>query len=295
MIKDDKIIYFKIDNVLIFKIITEILNNLINEVNWIFTKNKEGEGEINISTTDSSKTIFLKTKLNKNIFKDFHCRENKYELGINIETFNKILKLIDKDINSIYFYILENDKDNLIIKIKGKDSKKTTYSMKLVDIEQENRKNNEIEFDKKIDMIGDEFHKLCKEMNIFADYMSIKCSSNNVVFSCEGISTKRNTVYKNGENDLVITNNTKKEIKGMYELKNIQIFNKCTNLSDNFSLYMKQNFALVIVYTIKEIGNINVAFSPIQEEDLNNLLYSYSDDEDEIEIIGNNSDQLVED
>ena len=54
----------------------------------------------------------------------------------------------------------------------------------------------------------------------------------------------------------------------MYEIKNIQLFSKCINLSKDFAIYMKQNFALIAIYTIEDIGNISVAFSPIQEEDL---------------------------
>ena len=81
----------------------------------------------------------------------------------------------------------------------------------------------------------------------------------------------------------------------MYEIKNIQLFSKCINLSKDFAIYMKQNFALVAIYTIEDIGSISVAFSPIQEEDLNNILYSYSDDEDEIDLISNNNNKLLED
>ena len=295
MILEDKILYFKIDNVLIFKTLTETLNSLISDVNWNFIKDKDEDPRLEIATTDSSKTIYFKSKFNKNIFKSFHCTENNYKIGINLDIFNKILKLIDKDINTVYFYILENDKDNLIIKIKGKDKKKTTYNMKLIELDEDHRKNNEIKFDKKIDIPGDEFHKLCKEMSIFADYLSINCSTKNIKFSCEGISTKRNTVYKNGEDNIEIINNNNQDVKGMYEIKNIQLFSKCINLSKDFAIYMKQNFALVAIYTIEDIGNISVAFSPIQEEDLNNILYSYSDDEDEIDLISNNNNKLLED
>jgi proliferating cell nuclear antigen len=189
---------------------------------------------------------------------------------------------------------LKSDKDNLIIKIKGKDKKKTTYSMKLVDLEQEKRKNMELIFDKKIVIPGDEFHKLCKEMNVFAEYISINCNNKNIKFSCSGISTSRETVYKNGEDNIEIIDSNNKINKGMYEIKNIQLFNKCINLSENFSFYMRDNFPLLIIYTIENIGTINVALSPIQEEDLNNILYSYSDDEDELELKTNNDNQLFD-
>jgi len=56
---------------------------------------------------------------------------------------------------------------------------------------------------------------------------------------------------------------------------------------------MKNDFALTIIYTIATLGTITIALSPVKEENIKNISYSYSDDEDELEIIGGESNHLI--
>jgi hypothetical protein len=55
---------------------------------------------------------------------------------------------------------------------------------------------------------------------------------------------------------------------------------------------MKNNFALTYVFNFNEYGSLSVILSPVNEEHINNQLYDYSDDEDDIELINNNSNIL---
>jgi hypothetical protein len=55
---------------------------------------------------------------------------------------------------------------------------------------------------------------------------------------------------------------------------------------------MKNDFALTIIYTIATLGTITIALSPIKEENIKNISYSYSDDEDNIDVIGDNIKKL---
>jgi hypothetical protein len=55
---------------------------------------------------------------------------------------------------------------------------------------------------------------------------------------------------------------------------------------------MKNDFALTIIYTIATLGTITIALSPIKEENIKNISYSYSDDEDDIDVIGNTKQSI---
>ena len=55
---------------------------------------------------------------------------------------------------------------------------------------------------------------------------------------------------------------------------------------------MKNDFALTIIYTIATLGTITIALSPIKEENIKNISYSYSDDEDDVNVIGNNTNKI---
>lgn len=328
---DDKILYFRIRKVQLIKILTETLNNMTSEVVWTFTKSEPKNPKtfigMEISTPDPSKTIFFKCKFNSKLFKSYYCEPEKYNLGISLENLNKIFKLVDKDDSLIYFSVDKNDEQNLIINIGTREKKnKTTYKLKLVTTQQSNKQSTKIDFEKKINMSSDEFHKLCKEMNIFSEYLNINCSSKKVIFSCQGTCANRSSIYQNGEDDLVITgideeeeededekkneedeeestssskkdkkkDNKKSRVIGNFELKNIILFNKFTSVCSTFTIYMKNNYALVLIYDIDKYGSITISFSPIQEDTIRNIAYSYSDDEDELDM-KNNGQNILED
>jgi len=182
------------------------------------------------------------------------------------------------------------------MEIENQDKKsKTFYKLKLMDLDQQQKKTSKIDFDVKITMPSGEFHKLCREMNNIAEYVEIKCTSKNIIFTCKGDCAERSTIYKSEEGGLNISNENKKNqniVQGIYELKNIVLFTKCATLCNDIQIYMKNDFALTIIYTIATLGTITIALSPIKEENIKNISYSYSDDEDDIDVIGNTKQSI---
>jgi Na+-translocating ferredoxin:NAD+ oxidoreductase RNF subunit RnfB len=130
-----------------------------------------------------------------------------------------------------------------------------------------------------------------------AEYVDIKCTSKNIIFTCKGDCAERSSIYKSEEGGLNISNENKKNhniVQGIYELKNIVLFTKCANLCPDIEIFMKNDFALTVVYSIATLGTITIALSPVKEENIKNISYSYSDDEDELEIIGGGANILNE-
>lgn len=282
-----KILFLKTAYVIPFKTLTEVLSNVLTETTWVFTapdlKNPDKFVGLEIATADTTRTIYIKVRLDAQEFQPYFCKYEKFELGICLQNLYKLLKSVDKD-DTMSLYVEENDKQSLIIEIENEDKKsKTFYKLKLLDLNQQNKKTTKIEFDIKITMPSGEFHKLCREMNNIAEYVDIKCTSKNIIFTCKGDSAERSTIYKSEEGGLNISNENKKQhniVQGVYELKNIVLFTKCAHLCNDISIYMKNDFALTIIYTIATLGTITIALSPVKEENIRNISYSYSDDED---------------
>lgn len=283
-----KILFLKTAYVIPFKTLTEVLSNVLTETTWVFTAPDENNPDkfvgLEIATADTSRTIFIKVRLDANEFQPYFCKYDKFELGICLQNLYKLLKSVDKE-DTMSMYVEENDKQNLIIEIENEEKKsKTFYKLKLLDLNQQHKKTAKIEFDIKITMPSNEFHKLCKEMSTIAEYVDIKCTSKNIIFTCKGDCAERSTLYKSEEGGLNITNENKKIhniVQGVYELKNIVLFSKCSNLCNDISIYMKNDFALTVIYTIATLGTITIALSPVKEENIRNITYSNSDDEEE--------------
>ena len=283
-----KILYLKTAYVIPFKTLTEVLSNVLTETTWVFNAPDENNPDkfvgLEIATADTSRTIFIKVRLDAKEFQPYFCKYEKFELGICLQNLYKLLKSVDKD-DTMSMYVEENDKQNLIIEIENEEKKsKTFYKLKLLDLNQPYKKTAKIEFDIKITMPSGEFHKLCREMNNIAEYVDIKCTSKNIIFTCKGDCAERSTIYKSEEGGLNITNENKKIhniVQGVYELKNIVLFTKCANLCNDISIYMKNDFALTVIYTIATLGTITIALSPVKEENIRSITYSNSDEEDD--------------
>ena len=283
-----KILFLKTAYVIPFKTFTEVLSNVLTETNWVFTapdpKNPDKFVGLEIATADTTRTIYIKVRLDSSEFQPYFCKYERFELGICLQNLYKLLKSVDKD-DTMSLYVEENDKQSLIIEIENEDKKsKTFYKLKLLDLNQPIKKTAKIEFDIKITMPSSEFHKLSREMNNIAEYVEIKCTNKNIIFTCKGDCAERSTIYKSEEGGLNISNENNKKnhniIQGVYELKNIVLFTKCANLCNDISIFMKNDFALTVIYTIATLGTITIALSPVKEENIRNISYNYSDDED---------------
>lgn len=281
-----KILFIKTSHVIPFKTLTEVLSNVLTETTWVFTAPDPRDPEkfvgLEIATADTTRTIYIKVKLDGNEFQPYYCKFESFELGICLQNLYKLLKSIDKD-DTMSLYVEENDKQSLIIEIENEEKKsKTFYKLKLLDLNQHLKKTTLVEFDIKVTMASSEFHKLCREMNNIAEYVDIKCTSKNIIFTCKGDCAERSTIYKSEEGGLNISNENKRQhniVQGVYELKNIVLFTKCSNLCNDISIYMKNDFPLTIIYTIATLGTITIALLPVNEENIRNISYNYSDDD----------------
>lgn len=289
-----KILFLKTAYVIPFKTLIEVLSNVLTETTLIFTsadpKNPDKFVGLEIATADPTRAIYVKVKLDANEFQPYYCKFERLELGVCLQNLYKLLKSVDKD-DTMSMYVDENDRQNLIIEIANDEKKsKTFYKLKLLDMNQPEKKTAKIEFDINITMPSGEFHKLCREMGNIADYVEIKCTNKTIIFTCKGDCAERSTIYKSEEGGLNISSENKNNkaqsiVQGVYELRNIVLFTKCANLCNDISIYMKNDFPLTIIYTIATLGQITVAISPVKEENVRNVTYNYSDDEDEDELV----------
>jgi len=62
-----------------------------------------------------------------------------------------------------------------------------------------------------------------------------------------------------------------KIIQGIYQLKTLSLFSKCSDLSNNLEIYMKNNFPLLIKKMISNLGYIYMSLSSVfyKNDDIN--------------------------
>jgi proliferating cell nuclear antigen len=262
------------------------------------TDKKKPAGGIKILTVNDNKTLILYVKLLSQNFLEFNCKYENYDIGIDLVQVYNYLRNIDKD-GILNGYIEEADKQRIVFQVvnteKGSESK---YRLKLMDI---NKKEYEIpppDFDMVVHMKTEEFHKMCRDMATIGSYMAITCSDKKIEFACKGNVSDLNKTYINGDNVKIMGSSDKKGdkkgevkiVREVYELRNLLLFNKCTNLCDNIQILLKNRYPLFIRYTVASLGDMTVGLVPIDETALTkNTNYDegddkYYEDEDKVKM-----------
>lgn len=275
----------------------EIEENNQNEKNI----SKKKKGGMKIMAIDTTKNVLIHLKLDSDNFTKFKCRKKRLVLGVNLSYFHKLIKTMDKDDN-LTLYVDNDDLNYLKIKIDNPEEKKdSVFELKLLDLNETELSIPDITFDAVIKMSSAEFHKICREMNQIADHVEIKCLNNKVIFTCKGDYAKRITTYHAGDLanggdgiSIKIANNNKNSapiiIQGIYDLKNLVMFSKCASLCNEIEIFMKNDYPIVIKYTVATLGRILLCLVPITQNSLKNTNYSDEDEyysEEEISLIKN--------
>ena len=168
----------------------------------------------------------------------------------------------------------------------------------LIDMDKDKYKIPPASFEAVVKMPASEFHKTCREMNTIADYVEIQCVNNKLIFKCKGDEGGRTVEYEDSSQNEDSDNddtgivrikhsdddNEKKLkiVKEIYDLKNITLFNKFTNLCDDIQIFMKSKYPLVVRYSVANLGHILVVFTPVRQDNskFNDEKELYNDKDD---------------
>jgi len=240
------------------KCMTEALKEILNDK--VLEITSDG---IKIVTMDNAHVILVHLKLLAEKFEFYKCNKN-ISIGINMLNLYKIIKTINNnDILSLFMY--ENDLNHLNIKLENVEKNtKTTYKINLLDLNNENFEIPDVVFNSVITMPSNDFQKIIRDMNNLADFVEIKNVNSEFILTCTGDFCSQKTVLSDKNNESIqITNEQENNIiQGNFSLKYLVLFTKCTNLSNNTEIYLKNDYPLIIKYTVASLGEIKLCLSP---------------------------------
>jgi proliferating cell nuclear antigen len=239
-----------------FRILIEALKEILTDANFEF----DSHG-LKLVTMDSSHTVLVHLRLNAENFEKYECSQ-RLVLGINLINMHKLMKImgnndtlkliVDKDNLSYLNIIIENSDKNSITKFK----------LNLMDLNEENIEVPAPDFESVINMPSIDFQKICRDMHNLTEEIEIKSFSNQLIFGCKGQFAEQETVMGSSSNGLTFLQNNENIIQGVYALKHLVLFSKCTNLCNCVELYLKNDFPLIIKYTIASLGEIKLCLAP---------------------------------
>lgn len=256
-----KLFEIKTANANIIKILIEAMKDILTET--IFKINKDG---ITVVDIDSTQTVLLKLHLMKEKFEVFTFVED-IEIGIEMITFYKLLKSTGNN-DSLTLSMDDSNRSLLNIRIdNGKKGSKSVSQMKLSDLDNHQYDLDSIKFPTIITLPSQDFQQICRDMSSYSNKMVITKVENELQFSCSSDNINKQITYpigsdENNEDDnkgLIIKNDNSEEIiQGVFLLEHLLSFTKCTNLCNYVELRLKNDFPLVIKYSVADLGDIKL-------------------------------------
>jgi len=317
-IKGDDLLYIYTKKIPAIKSLIEALKEIFRDVSIKFTPkiekiNEKGDRKITggmyITALNSNSNILVRLHLEADKFGFYKCTpesedKNYIVLGVNMSNLFKLIKFLNNE-DELHMIYNQNSLNQLNLRYVNQQKKLVSdYYLNLLDLKEDNIMIGKQKFDFVITMPSNDFHSLIKNMSIIAEQVDIKFVStdtNNysLIFSCTGEFASQHSSFdysSNGQyqqqNDNVINvmknmNDSDEEnknendiIQGVYELKALSLFSRCSQMCPTIELYIRNDSPLVIKYRVADMGSVHLILSPINNDDINNDDYGGDSDND---------------
>jgi len=244
-----------------FRILIEALKEILTDTNIIFD-----ETGMKLIATDSSKIVLIHMKLNAENFEHYKCSK-KTTIGVNMNNMFKLIKTMGNN-DILTLYVENEDPNRLGIKINNEDkNSQTTFKLNLLDISDEEINIPPAEFETELTLPSIDFQKLIRDMTNIGEFVDIKSVGSDLIFNCTGDFALQETILSETQGGLNFSVKSAPElpIQGIFSLKYLVLFTKCTNLCNLIHMYIKNDYPLIIRYNVANLGDIKLCLSPNAE------------------------------
>lgn len=240
-----------------FKILMEAMKELLTDTCIEFD-----ESGMKIISMDHHHVVLVHLKLDACKFEQYYC-ESKIVIGVNMLNMYKLIRAINSN-DILTLFIDSDDINHLGIKIEnGEKNTKTTYKLNLLDLDNAKITIDAADFNTTITLPSIDFQKICRDMNNIAEFVEMKNVDNQLILSCKGDFCCQETIIADNDNgNSISTKNCNEIVQGIFNLKYLVLFTKCTNLCNTVELFLKNDYPLLIKYTVASLGEIKLALAP---------------------------------
>ena len=136
--------------------------------------------------------------------------------------------------------------------------------MNLLDINDEKIQIPDATFETALTLPSSDFQKIIRDMMNIGELIEIKSVGSELILNCSGDFASQETSLAETNNGLQFTQSSSPEqpIQGFFSLKYLSLFTKCTNMCNQIHIYIKNDYPLVITYSVANLGDIKLCLAP---------------------------------
>ena len=256
-----------------FRTLMTALKEILLETNITFSK--EGMSIINM---DKSQMILVHLNLPAQNFEFYDCKKEKIVIGVNMNHLFKLISLIENE-DTLTMYIESQQYIDGIVKYlsfrfdNGGIKQTRTFSLKLIDPESEEIVYPDVHFSSIIHLPSSDFQKFIRDLSALgSNKVEIKSVGNELIFKCNGWANGEiRRQEADGSMSFQLKQDATKIIQGIFSLKNLGYFIKCTNLCSQIELYLENNKPLVVKYNVASLGEVKLCLASYPVETTNSI------------------------
>lgn len=241
-----------------FKILIEALKELLTDTCIEFDENG-----LKVIAMDTTHIVLVHLKLDAQKFEYYKCN-NRLCIGVSMLNLHKLIKTVNSN-DTLTLFMDENDMNHLGIKIEnGEKNTKTTYKLTLLDLDNPRISIDPTEFNSMITLPSSDFQKICRDMSNLSELVEIKNINNQLIFTCKGDFCQQETILCDNDNGVhsISSKNCNEIVQGVFKLKYLVLFTKCTNLCNTVELYLKNDYPIIVRWSVASLGEIKLALAP---------------------------------
>lgn len=246
----------------VVKFLIEALKEILTDTNIEF--NNSG---LRIVAMDSTKTVLVHLKLESDKFEKFECKKDR-TIGVSLINLFKLIKGVNNN-ETLTFYVDDSNINILGITIENADKNKVKdLKLNLMDLNDDPMTIPPVEFESIVTMPSGDFQKTCREMQILSNIVEIKSAGTQLIFKAEGDFGSDTTRFGQTEDGISFVKTTGADIiQGYYNLQHLSMFTKCTNLCNSVEIYMKNNYPIIVKFSVGNLGKLQLALAPIVKDE----------------------------
>jgi proliferating cell nuclear antigen len=174
--------------------------------------------------------------------------------------------------DSLTLYLPASNPNKLGIRMENAEkSTVTNYFLKLFDTNIDEIQIPNLNFSNIIHMPSVDLQKICRDMNTLGEKLDVEITSSgtDLVFRCEGDFAEQETIMSENNHTMKVhkSGNTNEVVQGIFQLKHLVLFTKCTSLCPSIEMYLKNDYPLILKYTVANLGEIKLVLAPLKNKD----------------------------
>ena len=243
----------------VIKTVVDALKELVIDCNLEFN-----ETGLKVCALDASHVVLVHLKLDADKFEKYHCARKLY-VGVNMMRLHLLIRTLGaKDILTLF--VERDDPNHLGIRIVSPEkSSQTTFKLAMLDINVTNISIPPAQFPTQITMASADFQKLVRDMSALADLVEIRNVASTLRLSCVGDFCSQETTLSTDSSSLSIVKPDGADeleiIQGVFSLKHLTQFTRCTHLSPTVEIFLRNNFPLILRYAVASLGEIKLCLA----------------------------------